>query len=276
MTDDGGPGALPTRGGNPQEPPGQWEGLPPGVAAAWGLRDRPGKGPRPGLSLERIVAAGVKIAAAEGLGAVSMAKVAAELGAGTMALYRYVASKADLVTLMVDAAFGQPPPLPESADHWRPALAAWAWSQLAAMRKTLWAVLAPITGPPITPNQVAWMEQGLRCMRGTGLDEAQKMSVILLVSGYARNHVTMEAQIAEAWRAAGTTDQQAMMDYSKFLGMLADPQRFPELSAVVASGVLSKADDMAEEFEFGLERILDGIGTLVESLSKSRKSHAPH
>jgi tetracycline repressor-like protein len=106
-------------------------------------------------------------------------------------------------------------------------------------------------------------------MRGTGLDEAQKMSVILLVSGYARNHVTMEAQIAEAWRAAGTTDQQAMMDYSKFLGLLADPQRFPELSAVVASGVLSKADDMTEEFEFGLDRILDGIGALVDSLAPS-------
>jgi AcrR family transcriptional regulator len=240
--------------------------LPPSIVAAWGLRDRPAKGPRPGLSLDKIVAAGIKVADTEGLAALSMARVAAKAGAGTMALYRYVSSKRELVTLMIDAAFGPPPPLPESADHWRPALEHWAWAQRAAMEAALWAVLVPLSGPPVTPNQVAWMEQGLACLRGTRLDEAQKMSVILLVSGYARNQVIMEAQIMEAIRAAGTTDKQAMLDYGRILGLLADPQRFPELSAVVASGELSRADDMAEEFKFGLERILDGIGTLLDSL----------
>jgi AcrR family transcriptional regulator len=245
-------------------------GLPASLAAAWGLRERPGKGPKPGLSLERIVAAAIKVAAAEGLAAVSMARVAGELGAGTMALYRYVGSKSELVTLMVDAAYGPPPPLPDSAGHWRPALAHWAWAQRAAMKAQLWAVQIPLSGPPATPNQIAWMEQGLRCMRSTGLDEGQKMSVILLVSGYVRNQVIMEAQLMEAIRAAGTTDQQAMLDYNRILSILADPQRFPELSAVVESGVLSRADDMAEEFEFGLERILDGIGALVSTRRRAQ------
>jgi AcrR family transcriptional regulator len=251
--------------------PGQAAALPPVLEAAWGLRERPGKGPKPGLSLDRIVAAGIAVASAEGLAAVSMARVAAELGASTMALYRYVRSKDELVTLMVDAAFGPPTPLPESADHWRPALAHWAWTQRAAEEAQIWAIQVPISGPPSTPKQVAWMEQGLACLRGTGLDESQKLSVILLVSGYVRNQVLLEAQVMEAIRAAGTTDQEAMADYNRILGMLVDPQRFPEVAAVVESGVMGKADDMAEEFEFGLERILDGIGVLVDGLALAAK-----
>ena len=247
--------------------------LPGALAAAWGLRERPGKGPKPGLSLHKIVSAAIKIAAAEGLSAVSMARVAAELGAGTMALYRYVSSKQELVTLMVDTAFGPPPPLPEPdgpdgpAGRWRSALSHWAWTQRAAMESALWAVLLPLTGPPATPNQVAWMEQGLACMLGTGLDETQKMSVILLVSGYVRNQTIMEAQLMEAVRSSGRTDQEAMADYGRLMGLLVDRHRFPELTKVIDSGILSKADDMADEFEFGLARILDGISALVDSLT---------
>lgn len=239
--------------------------LPASIAAAWGMRERPGKGPRPGLSLEKIVAAAVRVGAADGLAAVSMARVAAELGAGTMALYRYVSSKSELIDLMVDAAFGPPPPLPEPAPDWRGALSHWAWSMLAGMRASMWAVSMPISGPPVTPNQVAWMEQGLQSLRDTGLSEGQKMSVILLVSGYVRNQVTLEAQLGEAVRAAGKTDQQMMLDYNRILGLVTDPQRFPELTAVVKSGVMSKADDPDQEFEFGLARILDGISALVDS-----------
>jgi AcrR family transcriptional regulator len=256
------PGTSAARNGSP--PATQ---LPPGLAAAWGLAERPGKGPKRGLSLEQIVAAGIRVAAADGLAAVSMARVAAELGAGTMALYRYVSAKSDLITLMVDAAFGPPPPLPESATTWRDALSHWAWAQLAAIRAQIWAVRVPLSGPPATPNQVAWLEQGLRCLRDTGLGEGAKMSVILLVSGYVRNMAMMEAQVAEAVRAARTTDQQAMLDYSQILGALLDGQRFPELSKVIASGVLSQADPWDEEFAFGLDRILDGIAALVDAQS---------
>ena len=242
------------------------DGLPASLAAVWGLRERPGKGPKPGLSLEKIVAAAVHVGATDGLAAVSMARVAAELGAGTMALYRYVGSKSELLNLMVDAAFGPPPPLPESAVGWRAALSHWAWAELATMRASIWAVLMPISGPPATPNQVAWMEQGLRCMRGTGLTEGQKMSVILLLSGYVRSQAMLEAQLSEAIRTAGITDQQMMLDYNRILGTVIDRQRFPELTAVVESGVMGKADPPDEEFTFGLQRILDGIGTLLDSL----------
>ncbi len=83
--------------------------LPGSIAAAWGLRERPGKGPKRGLSLPQIVQAGRTAAAADGLGAVSMSRVATELGVGTMSLYRYVESKQELLDLMVDSALGPPP-----------------------------------------------------------------------------------------------------------------------------------------------------------------------
>src|SRR5712671_3424045 len=81
--------------------------LPASIEAAWGRRERPHRGPKPGLSLSRIVGAGVRIAEADGLAAVSMSRVAAEVGAAPMSLYRHVASKDELVTLMVDAVYGQ-------------------------------------------------------------------------------------------------------------------------------------------------------------------------
>jgi AcrR family transcriptional regulator len=241
--------------------------LTPGLAAAWGQRERPGKGPRPGLSLEQIVAAAIRVGAADGLAAVSMGRVAAELGAGTMALYRYVSSKRELIELVVDAAFGPPPPLPATATSWRPALSAWALAMRTAMHAQIWAVPLPISGPPASPNQVAWVEQGLRCVRGAGLDEAQRMSVILLVSSYVRDQVALEAQLAAGTGATGRTDDEMMRDYNALLGALIDPERFPELSLIVSSGVMAKADDPIEEFNFGLDRILDGIGVLVDRLA---------
>jgi hypothetical protein len=105
-------------------------------------------------------------------------------------------------------------------------------------------------------------------MRGTGLDESQKMSVILLLSSFVRNQATMEAQVDAAVRAAGPTSTDFITEYGKLLSALLDPQRFPELTAVAEAGVLSKADPWDDEFTFGLERILDGIEALVASVAR--------
>src|SRR4029453_11068455 len=86
-------------------------GLPASIEATWGVRTRPSKGPRPALSLERIVAAAARVAAADGLQGVSMSRVAADLGVSTMSLYRYVGAKDELLVLMADLAF-EPPPGP--------------------------------------------------------------------------------------------------------------------------------------------------------------------
>ena len=183
--------------------------LPAAVAAAWGVRESPGKGPKPGLSLERIVQAAIKIAARDGLGAVSMSRVAADLGASTMSLYRYVSAKDELVKLMVDAAYG-PPPAAEPGEGWRHALSRWAWAMRSGFQRHPWVVRIPISGLPILPNEVAWFERGLASLRDSGLEEAEKASVIMLVSGYVRTLATTEADVQAAIRASGATPDEWM------------------------------------------------------------------
>ena len=241
--------------------------LPASVAAAWGVRDRPHKGPRPGLSLERIVAAAVRLADAEGLAAVSMSRVAAELGAAPMSLYRHVTAKDELLTLMLDAAYGPYPaqPRPEAGPEtgWRAGLSRWAWAMRAAIHQHPWVLLIPIRGLPTLPNEVTWFEEGLRCLQDTGLEENEKASAILLVSGYVRNSAMIDADIEAAVRASGKTPDEWMASYAQTITLLADPQRFPALTKFIAAGVFDSADPPEAEFTFGLDRILDGLAALI-------------
>jgi AcrR family transcriptional regulator len=231
------------------------------------VRERPHKGPKPALSLARIVDAAVRIADTEGLDAVSMGRVAAELKAAPMSLYRHVSSKEELVKLMVDAAWGDSPGPLLSGESWRAGLSRWAWAMRAALRRHPWAAHIPISGLPIMPREIAWFEDALACMAGTGLTEARKASVILLLAGYVRNLAATEADIAAAVAASGLGPDEWMASYPAILGQLTDPRRFPALTAFIAAGVFEAADEPDDEFVFGLDRILDGVGVLVERMT---------
>ena len=242
--------------------------LPAVVAAAWGVRGRPHKGPKPGLSLDRIVAAAVHVADTEGLAAVSMSRVATELGAAPMSLYRYVAAKGELLALMVDAAYGPPPsgPLPSgpAADaRWRAGLSRWAWAMRAGVQRHPWVLRIPISGLPTLPNEVAWFEDGLSSLQDTGLEEDEKGSAILLVTGYVRNSASIDVDIAAAVLASGKAPDEWMSSYARTLTQLADPQRFPALTKFIAAGVFDRADPPDNEFTFGLARVLDGLAALI-------------
>ncbi|MEU8420589.1 TetR/AcrR family transcriptional regulator [Micromonospora sp. NPDC048835] len=237
--------------------------LPPAIESAWGLRERPPKGPRPGMSVPTIVDAAVRVADADGLAAVSMSRVAKELGAATMALYRYVGSKDELLMLMVDTGYGPSPGPPAAEADWRAGLTRWAWAEHDVLRHRSWLLHVPISGPPITPQQLGWMEDGLRCLDGTALGEGEKMSVLLLITGYVRNEATLTSQVAEGSRAAGVEPSEMMPAYSRTVARLIDPARFPALHRVLAAGVLHQADNPDDEFTFGLDRILDGVEALI-------------
>ena len=246
------------------EPAAGAAGVSGNVAAAWGVRERPHRGPRPGLSLRRIVDAAVQVADVEGLGAVSMGRVAAQLGTAPMSLYRHVSSKEDLLTLMVDAAWGEAPERPTPGEGWRVGLSRWAWALRGRARRHPWVVRIPLNGLPIMPNEVAWFENALACLAGTGLSEARKASVVLLLAGYVRNLATTEADIEAAILASGLTPVDWMATYPRMLAELADPRRFPALIEFIAAGVFEAEDGPDDEFIFGLDRILDGVGVFIQ------------
>ena len=236
--------------------------LPPGIAAAWGVRASMTKGPRPKLTLDAIVGAGIAIADEEGLDAVSMNRVAKRLGSSPMGLYRYVESKEELLELMVDAALG-PIPEPAENDGWRDGLERCARWLADAMRAHPWSTHVPVAGPPVTPNTVAWLEAALAALRDTGLAEGEKASVALMLSGYVRENVMLMADLEARFLDAADSPDEAMRDYVDTLRALAGKDRFPALAAAMDAGVFDRADPPDEELAFGLDRILDGVEVLV-------------
>lgn len=237
--------------------PAEGAPLPPSIELAWGLRDAGTRGPKRGLTLDRIVGAGIKVALTEGVGALSMARIAAELGAGTMSLYRYVATKDELLTLMVDAALGSPPGA-EPGEDWRAGLTRWATGVRDAYRRHTWSLRVPISSPPLGPNNVAWLDSALTALTDVPLSEQEKLSTVLLLSGFVRNYVTMTADFGAAAAGAPAGDT-----YGRLLARLIDVDAFPALYRAVASGALDDEDELDAEFWFGLERILDGVAALI-------------
>jgi len=187
--------------------------------------------------------------------------VAAELGAAPMSLYRHVSSKEELLRLMVDAAWGDSPGPLAPGESWRDGLARWAWAMRASARRHPWVVRIPISGLPIMPREIAWFEDALACLEGTGLTEV-------------RNLATTEADIAAAIAASGLSPSEWMSSYPRMLRRLTDPRRFPALTAFIAAGVFDAADDPDDEFIFGLDRIMDGVAVLVRPLPAPRPGPA--
>ncbi len=250
----------------PPEPPDDPQ-LPPSLELLWGLREPGSRGPRRGLTLARIVDAGIHVAQTEGVGALSMARIAKELGVGTMSLYRYVASKDELLTTMVDAGLGAPPP-PDGGEDWRAGLTRWAVGVRTAYQANPWALRVPISGPPLGPNNVAWLDNALATMTGAPLTEQEKLSCVLLVSGFVRNDVTLALDFAEA-----SGGEPQMPGYGQLLGRLISPEAMPSLHRAIESGSLDDPDDPDAEFTFGLARILDGIEALMAA--RAPRGRAP-
>ncbi|RFU85402.1 TetR/AcrR family transcriptional regulator [Streptomyces triticagri] len=243
-------------------------GLPVSLERAWGLRERPVKGPKPGLTQDRIVDAAVSLAEAEGLAAVSMGRVAKELGASTMSLYRYVATKNELYLLMQDAASDDPPSIPPTDGGWRAGLTRWALGLRAMYHSHLWMLRIPLSGPPASPKSVAWMEYALAALEGTGLDAGEQLGTVTLLSGYVRHEATLMSDLDAAYAAEGRTPDEVMSRYVRTLTHLTTPERHPAVTRLLATNVFAYTEGPEEEadfdFHFGLERVLDGVSALVD------------
>jgi len=218
----------------------------------------PSAAPREGLTLDRIVAAGIEIADAEGLGAVSMSRVAKRTGFTPMALYRHVGSKDELVLHMQDRAIGRPPAELAPTGDWRADLRRWGWASVVPVRAHPWYVQTLSTFGAVTPAHLAWMELALQALAPTALAEAEKVETIMLINAHVIGDMTFHA-IESATEAPDV--------YGDLLGRFLDPERFPAFMRAAEAGVFTSTSDPTadrdELFSFGLERILDGVAAYL-------------
>ncbi|WP_426561401.1 TetR/AcrR family transcriptional regulator [Angustibacter sp. McL0619] len=250
------------------------EQLPRALQTLWGLGERARPGPKPGLSLERILERGIAIADAEGLDALSMSRLAKDLGFTTMSLYRYVSSKDELLTLLVDTATGPAPVIGPEVVGWRNRLAAWVDAQMKGLAVHPWIVQLPITGAPLTPHTLEWVDQGLAMLAGIGLSEFEKVAVIGLIAGNVRHETLLRADITRAITDAAARGVPRTPD-DVLLGRLVAPERFPALAATIAAGAWSDEQDPDNDFDFGVQRILDGVEALVATRSPTGAQAVP-
>lgn len=242
-------------------------GLPRVVAIAWGLLAEPTRGPSRGVTHERIIESAIEIADSEGIGAVTMSRVAEAVGFSTMALYRYVTNKEELLLLMLDAA--TLPEWPEVGADWRTAVEEWVELLRGVYRDHPWALDVP-RGPVsvLMPSSVGVADAGLRALAGLRLSDHERIAFILSVSSYVSAFALLERDLAGQEELV--FGPEAMAE----LGTVISVEKLPALAPIILSGgyaggpardeVPTGENDVEFEFRWGLDRLLDGIALLDE------------
>ena len=182
------------------------------------------RGRPPKHSRTQVVAAAIAIADAEGLEALTMRRLAAELGAGVMSLYTYVRDKDDLVDQMVDriSAFDPAHPGPELLDLVR-------WQRDLMLRHPWLPAALPnrrLTGP----NMLGYLERGLAALAPTGLPGGAKMEILALLTGFVASYVAHERAQAQA----GITDPERIAAQVSQLEAAVATGAYPELARVLS------------------------------------------
>ena len=247
------------------------EDVPPAVGRLWRLQSDSRLGRRAELDIDRIVRMAVGLADRDGLVAVTLSRVAKELGFTTMSLYRHVGSKDELYVLMGDLVLGTPPAI-ETAG-WRDGLRQWAVAERRLHGTHPWLAQLPISGPPTGPHATAWLDAGLRVLRGTGLDWGAKLGVLTVLSGYVRSSARQSLELAAGRAGTGRDAAEVARSYGRTLARLVDAERFPEAAELFGSDLFETAParpataptEIDRGFTFGLELILDGVANAVDT-----------
>jgi AcrR family transcriptional regulator len=230
----------------------------------WGLRTQPTRGPRPALTIDRILATAIGIADGEGLTAMSMRRVADEIGVGAMTLYRYVPGKGELLDLMLDTVYGELARQQVDGD-WRAKLDAVARQNRELYLRHPWLLQVATSRPPLGPHLMAKYEYELSAVEGIGLSDVEMDAVVALVTGYVHGAVRGAIEAAQVIQRSGITDEEWWRAHEPLLDKIGDAAKFPLASRVGTSvGVeFSAPYDSNHGFEFGLARVLDGIAALL-------------
>jgi AcrR family transcriptional regulator len=233
----------------------------------WSRPRSGGRGPQPSLSVESIVAAAVALADTEGVEAVSMRRIASELGVGTMSLYRYVETKDDLLDLMTDQVMGEDGTGAEATGHWRADLRELAVRYRTLMLRHPWVLPIGASRPPMGPQVMRRTEQLFGVLDGHGLGIQEIVDLTGTVVAFVRGVVLGETAEAELIRRTGQTQD----DYRRAVG--------PYLVQVLAAGkhplmarYIHEADDhpdLDQSFLRGLDLVLDGVEAGLRRLGGS-------
>ncbi|SFR27943.1 DNA-binding transcriptional regulator, AcrR family [Lentzea waywayandensis] len=231
----------------------------------WAGRARGKRGPRSRLSVELIAQAAVRVADADGLEALSMQRIATELGYSTMSLYNHVPSKDLLLEVAADVGAGAPPELDDAADL-RQSVRQWAGALWAGFHRRPWILRVPLDHAPVGPNQLAWLDRLLRPLLAAGLAGGEARAAALHLTAVVRGTAQISTSMAgEYKRDDGIPHTDA--DLTHVVAELIDPEDYPALTAVHAAEVADRRSEqpgvLPFELGFGVDRFLDGLESWV-------------
>jgi AcrR family transcriptional regulator len=216
------------------------------------------RGPKAAFTPDDVVQVAMQIAHEDGLSAITMNAVSTRLGMTTMAVYRYFPNKEALLDAVVDAGLGTPPRPPKQRGDWRAEVTRWAHAKQAMLCARPWLAELPFVAAPHGPNWLSWLEALTDSLSSTGLSAADIGQAISVVDGYTRGASDTAISLARA-RARGTSEQEWAAAVGADLGRAIGDPRFPKFAALLTSPSDGKPRTMEESFDFGLQRVLDGI-----------------
>ncbi|MFG2843375.1 TetR/AcrR family transcriptional regulator [Kitasatospora sp. NPDC048296] len=234
------------------------------LALLWGAPEEPRtgrSGPKPGLSVDAIVSAGITVADAEGMAALSMRAVGERLGRTAMALYTYVPGKAELLDLMHDRALAELPVDLPLLDGWRAAVEAWAEQLYDCYLRHPWVLQVSQARPVLGPAELAAMEGLLSALQPAALTPGRLRGAVAALWQFVRGMAATTADTRGAAAATGVTDEDWWTARSAQLAELAPdfPSRFPLLTALQSATGGAPEESGREAFRTGLAVLLDGI-----------------
>ena len=222
---------------------------------------------------DRIVATAVRLADAEGIAAVSMRRIGAELGVPTMSLYRWVPSKDELTTHMLDATLGQidwPEPPPKG---WRAQLEFVARAQWDITREHAWlAQLLSMTRPQLAPNAMMHTEWSMRALSGLGLSGGEALRISLTLVSFGIGTALALDNELQAQRETGLTSEEWMNRQEAPALAIFATGRYPYLAHFAEHEDFDAELDVL--FETGLAVILDGVERFLERKAAARPAAA--
>lgn len=225
----------------------------------WARPERAGRGPKPAFSRQDVVAAAVRIADADGIDALSMRRVAADLGCGTMSLYNYVPRKEDLYELMVDAVSAEYAFPERPSGDWRADMTDLAHQTRAIMRRHPWLSRVMTTAYGFSPHALRYLEWCLGCLEPLDVPGGLKMQLIAMVNGTVMATVRNEQAIAERARGLPWSEEEEQAVRGAYLMGQVATGRYPHLAALLAESAAPA--DAEEIFALTIARLLDSFAT---------------